>query len=55
VKQGHVEVVQLLLNYGADVNAQNREGQTALLMAEAAGYTEIEQLLKEAVVVDVSK
>ena len=38
--QGHVEVCELLVNYGCDVNAKNSLGMTALYMAACAGHTD---------------
>lgn len=43
--KGHLEVVQLLLNRGADTNLKNNEGFTALRFAVAMADTEIMQLL----------
>jgi ankyrin repeat protein len=47
LKEGHTEIVQLLLEKGADVNAKNKYGRTALIYATERGYTEIVQLLLE--------
>ncbi|MDI6782802.1 MAG: ankyrin repeat domain-containing protein [bacterium] len=33
---------------GADVNIQNKNGKTALMIAKEFGYTEIVELLKQA-------
>jgi ankyrin repeat protein len=51
-RQGYVEIAKLLLGNGAEVNARNREGRTALMEAETAGHTEIVQLLKDTGAVD---
>jgi ankyrin repeat protein len=44
-QQGNIEVVRLLLNQGADVNATTYNGWTALKAAAASGHTEILRLL----------
>jgi ankyrin repeat protein len=44
-KGGHLEIVQLLLNHGADVNIRRGDSGTALQAASAIGYLEIVQLL----------
>ena len=44
---GHTEVVTLLLERGADVNAQNRDGATPLHSAAFLGRTETVKLLLE--------
>ncbi|MBZ8182743.1 ankyrin repeat domain-containing protein [Oscillatoria salina] len=41
-------IVQKILQHGADVNAKDNDGNTALSIAKKAGNTEIIQLLKEA-------
>jgi ankyrin repeat protein len=46
--QGEVEVVKLLLEKGADVNAKRSGGETALEIAKAMEHTEIVQLLEKA-------
>ncbi len=53
-QSGHVAVVELLLTYGADANAKDIYGRTALDYANGAGLTDqerakISQLLKDAV------
>jgi len=45
---GHIEVVKLLLEAGADVNAKTIDGDTALKWASDYGHTEIVKLLLEA-------
>jgi ankyrin repeat protein len=45
---GHRETVVALLEAGADVNVNDREGRTALMLAKNTGRNEIVQLLKEA-------
>lgn len=44
---GKIEIVQLLLDEGADVNVQGRYGDTALMIASYKGHKEIVQLLLE--------
>jgi ankyrin repeat protein len=44
---GHTEIVQLLLENGADVNAKDYFGLTPFMIAIAKGHTEIAQLLLE--------
>ena len=46
-ENGHTEVVKLLLDTGADVNAQNADGETALIIASRYGNKEIAELLKK--------
>jgi ankyrin repeat protein len=43
---GHKEVVELLLEKGADVNAKDKDGGTALMIAYVKGHKEIVKLLK---------
>ncbi len=45
---GHINTVQALLDAGADVNAKQKYGGTALKYAIAQGHTEIVELLKQA-------
>jgi ankyrin repeat protein len=46
--KGHPEVVRLLVEKGAKVDAKDTEGKVALIYAEQAGNAEIVRLLKEA-------
>jgi ankyrin repeat protein len=46
--KGHKEIVELLLNAGADVNKLNKHGHTALLDASWNGKTSIVKLLLKA-------
>lgn len=39
--QGHLEVTELLVHYGADINAKDVDGNTALQLASNLGYEEI--------------
>jgi ankyrin repeat protein len=43
---GHREKVQLLIAAGADVNARDNCGRTALMIAKEMGHIEIVQLLR---------
>jgi ankyrin repeat protein len=47
-KNGYTDIVKLLIDVGANVNAQDDEGYTALRLASKAGHTEIVQMLREA-------
>lgn len=47
VSHGRVAMVKLLLGSGADANAQDREGSTALMCASEHGHTHIARLLLE--------
>ena len=44
-QHGHSQVLHLLLDRGADINAQDNTGQTALQWASSLGYIEIVQKL----------
>ena len=41
VEEGNVEVVMELLDWGADVNVEEEEGLTPLLMASEKGHFEL--------------
>ena len=47
VIRGDVEMVRQLLRTGADVNARDRHGQTALMLAAHRGYREMVETLVE--------
>lgn len=47
VTRGDVETVRQLLGSGADVNARDRHGQTALMLAAHRGYREMVETLVE--------
>ena len=42
---GHVKVVQTLLDNGAETDAQNQKGETALIAASQCGHTKTLKLL----------
>lgn len=48
VQGGHIAIVQALLTSGADAQVKNKEGKTALEIAQAEGFSNIAQLLKQA-------
>ena len=48
VRNGHVDVVKLLLSQRADPNLKNDAGASALQWALKGGNTELAQLLKQA-------
>jgi uncharacterized protein len=45
-RNGHAEIVKMLLDAKADVGRQSLWGDTALNMAESRGHTEIVEILK---------
>lgn len=47
VKNGDVQAARTLLDEGADINALDRYGQTALMIAAHKGHLELTQLLVE--------
>ena len=46
-ENGHLGIVKLLLERGADVHALNGDGQTPYQLSLAYGYREIADLLRE--------
>ena len=44
----NIEAVKTLLDKGADINAKDNDGSTALKLASEKGYTDIIKLLKQA-------
>ena len=51
-KRGHLNIVKLLLEAGADVNELTNIGMTALMWAKIFGHKEIEILLTDAGAID---
>jgi ankyrin repeat protein len=47
-QKGHPEVAQLLIEEGADVNAKNKQGNTALKLALRERHPEVVKMLREA-------
>ncbi|HIW36145.1 MAG TPA: ankyrin repeat domain-containing protein, partial [Candidatus Treponema faecavium] len=45
---GYADIVRLLLDAGADVNAEDQNGGTALMRAADNGYADIVRMLTEA-------
>lgn len=43
--RGNVEAVRILIHNGADVNHENKNGVTALMIASAEGHVEVVRLL----------
>ena len=48
VKNNRLDTVKLLLEKGAQVNAKNKEGKTALDLARAQNHKDLEQVLLKA-------
>ena len=48
IEQGDVEIVRLLIGAGADLNRQNRQGRTALMLAADSGRLDMVEMLLEA-------
>ncbi len=44
---GHLEVVQVLIDSGADLNARTNSGRTALYFAEKYGYADVVNVIAE--------
>jgi ankyrin repeat protein len=42
---GNIEMVQMLLDAGADIKAKDREGRTAISVASARGHENIVSLI----------
>ena len=45
--EGHIDIVRILLEHGADADAHNKFGLTVLTSASYKGHTEIVQILLE--------
>ena len=44
-QEGHAEVVTLLMDAGADINAKNKSGRNALMLASRYGYLPVVEIL----------
>ena len=44
-RNGHTEVVVLLLSKGADIDIQSNEGESALMIASSGGHIKVAELL----------
>ncbi len=47
LKEGHIDIVKLLLLNGAKINAKDKYGNTALILSSRSGYLEIVEKLLE--------
>lgn len=54
VSHGRLEMVQLLLEAGADINLQDEDGSTALMCATEHGHVDIVKSLLEHSDIDIS-
>ena len=45
--RGYDNIVQVLFEKGASINAKGNDGKTALLLAEQEGHAKVAQFLKE--------
>ncbi len=52
---GQLEIARLLLEYGAGVNEQNKDGNTPLRVAAERGHSEVVKLLLETNKVDINR
>ena len=46
-KRGNIDIVRMLIEKGADVNVQNKNGTTPLMFASFDGHTEVARMLIE--------
>ena len=52
-KNGQEYIASFLLKKGADINARDKHGDTALMLASRKGYTEIVEILRAAMVGEI--
>ena len=47
VRNGHTEVVKVLLEYGADMNLRNKDGLSALIISNQQGYVKLTKIMQD--------